>query len=224
MCCSDPACQWCRRSAPNERAAWRLPLATLIRRSTSSSVRCSRSRPMSRLLRRRSVTVRNSESGVTSRRFDLAMILPLPKTGLGVRLRTVFPRPRRAPDPKIAAPYTVRAAEAATLTTVPPHCFPLIVWRSQINLSRFPRYRRRLSRTLCRFSRTHWCSGRPSKGAAKDGNGEQHDQQNHRYPHSGCRVGVCRRCVGANRPARCRSMASARRQLLQATYQQPRYE
>jgi hypothetical protein len=33
-----------------------------------------RSRPISLLLRRRSVTVRNSESGGTSRRFDLAMI------------------------------------------------------------------------------------------------------------------------------------------------------
>jgi hypothetical protein len=52
---------------------WRLPLAAFIKRS--SSVRCSRSRPMSRLLRRRSVTVRNFESGGTSRRFDFAMIL-----------------------------------------------------------------------------------------------------------------------------------------------------
>jgi hypothetical protein len=68
-------------------------LATLTRRSTSRSVRCSRSRPMSRLLGRRSVTVRNSESGATSRRLDLAMILaPARKwTGLNLtRLRTVF--------------------------------------------------------------------------------------------------------------------------------------
>jgi hypothetical protein len=39
---------------------------------------------MSRLLCRRSVTVRNSESGVTSRRLDLAMIFALPESGLGV--------------------------------------------------------------------------------------------------------------------------------------------
>jgi hypothetical protein len=36
------------------------------------------------LLRRRSMTVRNSESGVTSRRFVLAMIFALPESGLGV--------------------------------------------------------------------------------------------------------------------------------------------
>jgi hypothetical protein len=53
---------------------WRLPLDTLIRRSTSCSVRCSRSRPMFLLLSLRSATVRNSETGVTSRRLDLAMI------------------------------------------------------------------------------------------------------------------------------------------------------
>jgi hypothetical protein len=44
------------------------------RPSTSRSVRCSRSRPISLLLRRRSVTVRNPESGATSRRFAFAMI------------------------------------------------------------------------------------------------------------------------------------------------------
>jgi hypothetical protein len=55
-------------------------------------VRCSRSRPMSRLLRRWSVTVRKSESGATSRRFDFVMIsAPARKlTGRNLRrLRTV---------------------------------------------------------------------------------------------------------------------------------------
>ena len=61
-----------------------LPLATLIRHSTSRSVRCSRSRPISLLLRRRSVTVRNPESDAASRRFVLAMIFAPAQSGLGV--------------------------------------------------------------------------------------------------------------------------------------------
>jgi hypothetical protein len=36
------------------------------------------------MLRRRSATVRNSKSGVTSRRLDLAMIFALTESGLGV--------------------------------------------------------------------------------------------------------------------------------------------
>jgi hypothetical protein len=82
------------------RCPHRLPLATLIRRSTSTSVSCSRSRPISRLLRRRSATVRNSESGVTSRRFDFAMIFAAAQSST-VRnfCQSLFVRARRHPAP-----------------------------------------------------------------------------------------------------------------------------
>jgi hypothetical protein len=40
-------------------------------------------------------------------------------------------------------------------------------------------------------------SVRPSTGRQKNGNGERYDWQDHRYPRSGCGVGVCECCFGA---------------------------
>jgi hypothetical protein len=71
-------------------------------------VRCSRSRPISRLLSLRSATVRNSESRDAKRRHDFVMIWPLPKSGLGVidRLRTVCKRS----DVRLTRPLALRPA------------------------------------------------------------------------------------------------------------------